>query len=642
VLGRALRYAAPFRGRFAAKLALLLLGLVPLLVLPWPVKIVVDHVVLGIPVGEQPTPYPVLLAPLVDLLRGRTPGEILAFVVAAQLLFVVVFGAAGAGGGERDQTDAWLASGHDEATRTENEANAGFSMTGGLVGLADFLLTLRLTQALNHHYRARLFERIQRLPFPLLDDERIGDAIYRVLYDTPSITSVSYRILLTPAASLCFAVAVAFTLQSVYGQHPLLLGAALGLLLTALLATLPFAGALRRAGLRSRRAGAAATTTLEEGLSNVLAVQSLGGEERELSRFDAGSRASFRRHRSLLAAGMAAFLAALLPGAAIAAVVFLHVSDLVIAGRLSLGDWSLLFAYFLMLAFACVELGALWIRLQTAAAGLSRVFFLMDLAGEADPPGARELPRVRESVRVEDVHYAHPDGTHALRGVSLEARTGRITALVGPAGAGKTTLAGLVPRFVAPQRGRVLFDGADVTAASLGSVRRQVAFVFQETVLFDASLAENLRLGRPDAGEPELRRALRLAEAEAFVDALPEGLATRLGRGGAKLSVGQRQRLAIARALVQDAPIWILDEPTSALDPETERRLITGLRAAATDRIVLVVTHRVALARLADEIVFLEDGRIVERGHPGDLLARPGSAWRRFAELEGGGGEGRP
>jgi ABC-type multidrug transport system fused ATPase/permease subunit len=634
VLARALRYAAPFRARFATKLALLLLGLLPLLLLPWPVKIVVDHVILGIEVGEQPTPYPALLAPLVAALAGRSPGEILAFVVVFQLLLVVLLGAVGTGGGERDQADAWLASGHDEATRTENEANAGFSMMGGLLGLADFFLTMRLTQALNHHYRARLFERIQRLPFPYLDDERIGDAIYRVLYDTPSITNATYRILLTPPASLFFGAAVAWTLHSVYGAHPLVVGAALGLLATALLATLPFAGAMRRRGLSSRRAGAAATTTLEEGLSNVLAVQSLGGEERELRRFDAGSSASFTRHRALLAAGMAAFLAALVPGAAIAAVAFLHVSDLVIEGRLSLGDWSLLFAYFVMLGFACVEAGALWIRVQASAAGLSRVFFLMDLPTEAEAPGAPELPRVRGSVRIEDVHTEHPDGTVVLRGVSLEARAGRMTVLVGPAGAGKTTLAGLVPRFAVPQRGRVLFDGVDIAGASLASVRRQVGFVFQETVLFDASVAENLRLGRPDASEAELRRALRLAEAEGFVDALPQRLATRLGRAGAKLSVGQRQRLAIARALVQDAPIWILDEPTSALDPETERRLIARLREAAADRILLVITHRVALARLADEIVFLEDGRILERGHPDELLTRAGSAWRRFAELE--------
>jgi ABC-type multidrug transport system fused ATPase/permease subunit len=331
---------------------------------------------------------------------------------------------------------------------------------------------------------------------------------------------------------------------------------------------------------------------------------------------------------------MLIFFAALAPALWVGARVFSYVAGLVIEGELSRGDFILLFTYYLILAFACIELGALWLRVQEAAAGLSRVFFLMDLPSEQETEGAPALPRLAREVRIEDAHFAWPDGTPALRGVSLELRPGQLMALVGPAGAGKTTIAYLVPRFVEPHAGRVCFDGADVRAFSRGSLRSQVSFVFQETALFDATIEENLRLAKPDASDTELRRAARTAGADEFIRALPQGYQTPLGRSGGKLSVGQRQRLAIARALVRDPRVLILDEPTSALDPETERRLVEALREASRDRAVLVITHRLSTVRHADHIAFVEAGRIVERGSHEELMALPAGAYRRFVELQ--------
>jgi ABC-type multidrug transport system fused ATPase/permease subunit len=211
---------------------------------------------------------------------------------------------------------------------------------------------------------------------------------------------------------------------------------------------------------------------------------------------------------------------------------------------------------------------------------------------------------------------------------------GSVTAIVGPAGAGKTTLAYLIPRFVEPTSGRVRVDGVDAASVTRASLRAQIAFVFQETALFDDTVLENIRLGRPGASEAEVRRAARMAGADEFIARLPEGYRTRLGRAGGKLSVGQKQRLAIARALVRDAPILILDEPTSALDPETEQRLVAALREASRERLVLVIAHRLSTVRAADQILFLEAGEILERGTHAELASRPGGAYRRFVELQ--------
>jgi ABC-type multidrug transport system fused ATPase/permease subunit len=180
----------------------------------------------------------------------------------------------------------------------------------------------------------------------------------------------------------------------------------------------------------------------------------------------------------------------------------------------------------------------------------------------------------------------------------------------------------------------VLIDGADIAKVSRASLRSQIAFVFQETTLFDTTIADNLKLGNPNASDEQLVRATKTAGIYEFIESLPEGFATRLGRAGGKLSVGQKQRLSIARALVYDAPIMIFDEPTSALDSETEQRVAQALEAASRERIVIVIAHRLSTVRNAGQILFLEDGRVVERGSHHALMAAPQGAYRQFVELQ--------
>ena len=631
---RAFQYVRPFFPRFAAKAVLTSLSLLVSILLAWPVKIIVDHVVLKVPLDQPTTPHPPFIEPLLAPLYGASTLDLLAWMAGIQLGLIVLVGAFGTSAAQRDRVSADLAAGRDTATNTENSANAGWSYAGGLFGLVDFLFTMRLTQALNHYYRSRLYERIQRLPMTSFDDERVGDAIYRVMYDTPSITGLSYQILLTPIVTVVnFAVTV-LVLRLTFGAHPEIWWTALAVLPVALLVTAPFTGSIRQRVQQSRTAGSQATATIEEGMSNILAVQSLGGNARERRRFDRDSWRSFTEYRGVVLV-VIGILAVVLGGTfLLGGVVFFRVSDLVIGGQLSPGDFALLITYYFQLAGYSGALGRLWIRIQAEAPGLSRVFFLMDLPGEQDPPGSSTLSRIRRSITFEGVGFDYPDGTAALRGIDLEVPVGKVTALVGPAGAGKTTFAYLIPRFVEPTRGRVLADGADLQGATRDSIRSQVSFVFQETVLFDATVEENIRTGSPAASDAEVRRAAEAAGAHEFIRQLPEGYQTRLGRAGGKLSVGQRQRLSIARALVRDASVLILDEPTSALDPDTERQLVATLRDASLHRAVIVIAHRLSTIRQADQIIFLDSGRILESGSHAQLMSHPNGSYRHFVTLQ--------
>lgn len=644
VITRAARYVRPFAGRFVVKGAFVMVSLLPLLILPWPIKLIVDNVILEIPVEDPVRPYPGFLAPIIRMLEGRETGEILVILVAVQLLLFLLVGAFGTQAGERDTADASLAQGHDTATRTEAEANSGWSFAGGLLGLADFRYTLRLSQDMNHHYRSKLFDRVQRLPMTAVMDERIGDAVYRVMYDTPSITNATYRILLTPVAAPLNTALTAWILWLTFGPQPHLMAAVLVTIPAAFLGSLPFAGALRRSSTQSRESGSTTTSTAEEGMANILAVQSLGGESRQQARFDRDSWQSFGRYRRVVLLQVFGITAMILPVAVIYVWALLRISDDVIAGALTLGDFSLLLVYLGRLFAPSISLGMLWFSVQDSAAGLERVFFLMDLPNEADDGdggdgtnGQREFERLREGVTLEGIDYQYPDGTIALQDVDAHFSLGRMIALVGPAGAGKTTLASLIPRFIDPTSGRVLFDGVDARAYSLASLRAHTSFVFQETMLFDGTVAENIRLARPDASDLDLRRAAELAGADEFIARLPQGYDTPLGQRGGKLSVGQKQRLSIARALVRDAPIMVLDEPTSALDPRTESQLVATLHQAREGRLVLVIAHRLSTIRASDEIFFVDEGRIIERGSHAELMQIENGRYRRFTELQGRG-----
>lgn len=631
IVFRAVSYIGYFKARFAAKFLIMWLSLLTPLVLPWPLKIVIDNVVLGMPVA--PEAFPSYFRGFVNFLDGMGPVEMMAYVVGLGAFMVIVFGAFGTTAGAADYTEGQLEEGHDTATQTENEANAAFSKFAGILGFVEFRLQLRLTQALNHLLRAQLFERIQALPMSVLNDQRIGDSLYRVMYDTPALTNVFYQFIMSPVLAIFTAFVILMVMSFNYGDAPEVVYLALFILPLTWLAIAPWPRLMRRRSQASRAAGAVTTGNVEEGMSNVLAVQSLGGNKQERSRFDGVSGESFKRYRAQFLVTIMVQVSMGMARGLLGIVAFYLISARVIEGVLTPGDYGVLIYYYAWFSGALTAIPYVWIRIQHNIPGVRRVFFLMDLPGEAYTGGV-ELERVRQGVEMRGVGFVYSDGRRALEGVDLSAKVGEITALVGPTGAGKTSLAHLLPAFHAPSEGTLSIDGVDVGDIAVQSLRRQVAYVFQETQLFSDSILDNIRYARADASREEVEHVARIAGAHDFIAALPAGYDTRLGTVTSKLSVGQKQRIAIARGLIQDASILILDEPTSALDPETESYLVDALEEAAKDKLVLVIAHRLSTVARADQVVFLEEGRVVEQGPPADLLARPDGRYRAFVALQ--------
>ncbi len=364
------------------------------------------------------------------------------------------------------------------------------------------------------------------------------------------------------------------------------------------------------------------TQMAEESTVGIRVIKAFGREGDRSERFGATAGRAF--DRSMDAARLRArYQPAMgfLPVAGLA-VVMAYGGIRTIDGHLTLGEFSAFYLWLTMLAFPFRSIGNLVGTAQRAIAGGTRIFEVLDAVPEvAEREDARPLPPGGGRLVFEGVAFAYEGGPPVLDGLDLEVPEGRTVAVIGPTGSGKTTLTQLIPRFADPTEGRVLLDGADVRDLRLDDLRRAVGVVSQEPFLFSSTVRENIAYGRPDATDEEVRAAARLAQAEDFVDALPDGFDTLIGERGFSLSGGQRQRIAIARAAITDPRVLILDEATASVDASTERRIQDALRAVMAGRTTIVIAHRLSTLALADEIVVLEGGRIAARGTHEELAA---------------------
>ena len=496
LIGRSLGFIWPYWPQILVKLILSFIGIAVILFLPWPLKFLIDYVVVGLPVTSSPTPIPPYIQPFVQLLHGMTPLEIVWMVAAVSLVGIALIGSFG-NGISRDTADGNLAQGLDTATQSENLANESSSRVSGLLGLIEYRFQLKTTHRFNHQLRRLVFHRLLALPMTHFSDKSVGDAVYRVMYDTPAISKICYDILVVPICNLFLIAVVIWTMQYSFSAVPSLVMLAWLAAPMVLISSFLMTGVARRRSLASREAGTDTTSTVEEGMSNILAVQSLGAHERQRDEFDRDSQESFSRYRSLvwvkvMLVGLQATVAC-----GLLIYVFFDIAEAIIAGNMTPGDSGILWAYFGQLLLNTIALGAMWFNLQDNLIGMRRVFQIIDQQADHERHGQETLETVRKGLRIDHVSYTYPDGTPALDDVTLDAQLGEMVALVGATGSGKTTLSYLIPAFIQPTEGRVLLDGVDTRKLAVDNLRDLVSFVFQEPAVFDDTVANNIRLGNP-------------------------------------------------------------------------------------------------------------------------------------------------
>ena len=482
--------------------------------------------------------------------------------------------------------------------------------------------------------RAQVFRHLATLGPAFYETTHSGEVMSRLSADTTQIKSAAGSALSQALRNLIMLVG-AFIMMFV--TSPTLSALALAAIPAIVFPLLAYGRAVQRLSRTAQDRLADASAYAADNLGAVRAMVAFGQERAVAGRFAAAVEEAFAaaRARLLARAGLTAIAIFLVVGGIVGVLWF--GARMVVAGQMSGGQLGQFILYAVLAGGALAELSEVWGELATAAGAAERLMELNAAVPQVVAP-ARPTPMPqppRGTVEFHDVRFAYPTrpGVSALNGASFRVGRGETVALVGPSGAGKSTVFNLILRFYDAQAGAVLVDGLPVADVDPHELRSRIALVPQDVALFDDTVLENIRYGRPDAGDEEVRRAAAAAHAQGFVSALPQGYSTRLGERGVTLSGGQRQRLALARAVLRDAPVLLLDEATSALDAESEAAVQQALERITEGRTTLIIAHRLATVQRADRILVLDEGRIVEEGRHAELVRR-GGLYARLAELQ--------